>query len=92
MDSTDFVDLLGVDWSRRWVLVRGLVVIALVLATPGAVVKGIEWYAQHKAAEMTRTVIPAVTAPATSHGDSPLTTTLHAAPANTPTGRNRHDG
>jgi hypothetical protein len=60
MNATDFVDLLGIDWGRRWVLVRGLVVAALILAMPATVTKGIEWYAHHRAADIThRLQLPA---------------------------------
>jgi hypothetical protein len=53
MDATDFVDLLGTEWGRRWVLVRGVVAVVLVLAMPATVSEGIEWYARHRAAEIT---------------------------------------
>jgi hypothetical protein len=51
------VELLGVDWSRRFALVRGLLVAAVFTATPAVAVNGIDWYAQHQAAQLTLTTL-----------------------------------
>lgn len=54
----DLLDLAVVDWSRRWVRARAIVIASVLVFAPSAVLRFADWYGETKAEELVKLLVP----------------------------------